>query len=174
MIQRPLVSEYPDYYVPYVNQVPEGDLLSILKDNLVHTTALFEGISVENGHFRYAPGKWSIKEVLGHMADTERIMSYRLLCIGRGDQRPLPGFNEEDYIEGAIFDQLPLKNILEDFIAARKASITLIQTMSEEAWQRKGTANHLDITTRALAYILAGHAIHHGNIIKERYLPGVK
>ena len=171
MIQRPEASEYPDYYVPYVSLVPEGDLLTILEENLVKTNALFEGLSEENGHFRYAPGKWSINEVLGHMADTERIMSYRLLRIGRGDQTPLAGFNENDYINGSSFNRLPIKNILEDFTAARKASIILIQNMPEEAWARKGFANNTENTARAIAFIIAGHAIHHLNILTERYLP---
>ncbi|WP_040206045.1 DinB family protein [Neobacillus jeddahensis] len=174
MIQRPLVSEYPDYYAPYVNLVPEGDLLAILNEGLEKTIDLFEGLSEEQEHFRYAPGKWSVKEVLGHMTDTERVMSYRLLRIGRGDQTPLAGFNENDYIAGSVFDQLPIQTILEDFIATRKASITLIKTMPEEAWQRTGIANNLSNSSRALAYIIAGHAIHHGNIIKERYLPGLR
>lgn len=174
MLQRPVENEYPEYYVPYVNLVPDGNLLSILKKNLVGTIALFEGISEEDGHFRYAPGKWSIKEVLGHMTDTERIMSYRLLRIGRGDQKPLAGFNENDYINGSQFDQLPINNILEDFAAVRKSTITLIQNMADDIWGRKGFANETEITTRAIAYIIAGHAIHHGNIFSERYLTRLK
>ncbi|MFJ5714372.1 DinB family protein [Neobacillus sp. NPDC093127] len=174
MLQRPLENEYPEYYVPYVNLVSDDDLLLILKENLAEVTALFEGISEDNGQFRYALGKWSIKEVLGHMADTERIMSYRLLRIGRGDQTPLAGFDENDFIAGAQFDHLPNKNILEDFAATRNATITLIQNMSENAWARKGLANETEITTRAIAYIIAGHAIHHLKIIHERYLPAFK
>ncbi|MEH7351983.1 DinB family protein [Neobacillus drentensis] len=174
MLQRPLENEYPEYYVPYVNLVSDGDLLPILKENLDATIALFEGISEEDGHFRYAPGKWSIKEVLVHMTDTERIMAYRLLRIGRGDQTPLAGFSENDYINGSQFNQLPIKNIIEDFIAVRKSTITLIQNMPEEAWIRKGFANDKEITTRAIAYIILGHAIHHCNIINERYLSVLK
>ncbi|MFF2449500.1 DinB family protein [Neobacillus sp. NPDC058068] len=174
MLKRPLENEYPNYYVPYVKLVPEGDLLSILKENLVDTAALLESLSEEDSHFRYASGKWSIKEVLGHMADTERIMSYRLLRIGRGDQTPLAGFNENDYIDGSQFDQLPIKNILEDFAATRNATITLIQNMPDEAWAKRGIANETDITSQAIAYIIAGHAIHHLKIIHERYLPEFK
>ncbi|EKN69769.1 hypothetical protein BABA_08256 [Neobacillus bataviensis LMG 21833] len=174
MLQRPLENEYPEYYVPYVNLVSDSDLLSILKENLAETVALFEGLSEEDGHYRYASGKWSIKEVLGHMTDTERIMSYRLLRVGRGDQTPLAGFDENDYIKGSQIDQLSNKVILEDFKAVRNATITLIQNMADEPWGRKGFANGTEITTRAIAYIIAGHAIHHGNIIKERYLSGLK
>ncbi|WHY78525.1 DinB family protein [Neobacillus sp. WH10] len=174
MLQRPLENEYPEYYVPYVNLVSDGDLLSNLQENLDATIALFEGISEEDGHFRYSTSKWSIKEVLVHMADTERIMAYRLLRIGRGDQTPLAGFNENDYINDSQFDQLPIKNIIEDFAAVRKATITLIQNMPEEAWLKKGFANAKEITTRAIAFIIAGHTIHHCNIINERYLPALK
>ncbi|ETI70833.1 DinB family protein [Neobacillus vireti] len=174
MLQRPLENEYPAYYVPYVKLVPEGYLVSILKENLVNTEALLESLSEDDSHFRYASGKWSIKEVLGHMSDTERIMSYRLLRIGRGDQTPLAGFNENDYIAGSQFDQLPIKIILEDFAATRNATITLIQNMPDEAWAKRGIANETDITSQAIAYIIAGHAIHHLKIIHERYLPELK
>ncbi|MEH7548337.1 MULTISPECIES: DinB family protein [Bacillaceae] len=170
MVQRPEVSEFPEYYLPYVNLVPDGDLSEILKENLEKTASLAEGLSEESGQSRYAPGKWSIKEVLGHMTDTERIMSYRLLRIGRGDRTPLAGFNENDYIAASNFDGLSIKQIIEDFTAVRKATITLINNMPEEAWERIGVANNSDTTTRALAYIIAGHALHHLKIINERYL----
>lgn len=170
MLQRPLTSEYPEYYVPYVNLVPEGDLLTILNEDLKSTMALFEGMSNEEGHFRYAPDKWSIKEVLGHMTDTERIMSYRLLRIGRGDQTALAGFNENEFVEGSQINNKSINDILEDFVATRKATITLIKNMPAEAWSYKGNANNTEVTTRAIGYIIAGHAIHHKKIIRERYL----
>ncbi|MEO2077941.1 MAG: DinB family protein [Bacillus sp. (in: firmicutes)] len=170
MLQRPLTSEYPEYYVPYVDLVPEGDLLTILNEDLKSTMALFEGISNEEGHFRYAPDKWSIKEVLGHMTDTERIMSYRLLRIGRGDQTALAGFNENEFVEGSQINNQSINDILEDFVATRKATITLIKNMPAEAWSYKGNANNTEVTTRAIGYIIAGHAIHHKKIISERYL----
>ncbi len=170
MIQRPAKNEYPDYYVPYLDLVPEGDLLQLLKENLQKTVSLFEGISEEVGLYRYASGKWSIKEVLGHITDTERIMSYRLLRVGRGDQTPLAGFNENDYVEGAQINRLPMENILQDFTATRNATINLIQNIPAEAWANKGNANGMEITTRAIAYIIAGHQIHHCKIVEERYL----
>ena len=170
MLQRPFESEYPPYYHAYINLVPEGELVSILKENLVSTKKLFESISESNGKFSYAPGKWSIKEVLGHMTDTERIMSYRLLRVGRGDQTALAGFDETLYVEGSHVHQLPIKNILEDFIATRNATLTLVHNMPESAWENKGFANNNEITARAIAYIIAGHAIHHRKIITDRYL----
>jgi hypothetical protein len=170
MLQRPLASEYPEYYKPYVDLVPEGELLTLLKENLVKTIELFESLSEASGHFRYAEDKWSIKEVLGHMADTERIMSYRLLRVGRGDQTALAGFNENEYVEGSQINKLPIKRILEDFIAIRKATLTLFQNMPEEAWANIGFANNTDVTARAIGYIIAGHALHHFKIINDRYL----
>lgn len=174
MLQRPLESEYPEYYNPYVHLVSENNLLTLLKENLVKTIELFESLSEADGLFRYAENKWSIKEVLGHMADTERIMSYRLLRVGRGDQTPLAGFNENDYVQGSQINKLPIKNILEDFIAARKATLTLFQNMPEDAWANIGFANNTEVTARAIAYIIAGHALHHYHIITERYLPLLK
>ena len=174
MLQRPLVNEYPEYYKPYVTLVPDGDLLLLLKEHLVKTIELFESLSEGVGHFRYAENKWSIKEVLCHMADTERIMSYRLLRVGRGDQTSLAGFNENDYVQGSQIHKLPIKSILEDFIATRKATLTLIQNMPEEAWTNIGFANNTKVTARAIAYIIAGHALHHLNIISDRYLPLLK
>ncbi|MED4205609.1 DinB family protein [Neobacillus mesonae] len=170
MLQRPIENEYPKYYVPYVQSVPEGDLTEILNDHLEKMTELFEGISEEDSLFRYAENKWSIKEVLGHITDTERIMSYRLLRVGRGDQTELAGFDENFFVRGAKSNQRSLKDLLEDFIATRNATISLIKNMPEEAWTNEGFANGSQITTRAIAYIIAGHEVHHRSIIKDRYL----
>jgi DinB superfamily len=170
MLQRPNQSEYPEYYVPYVQLVPEGDLLQTLEKNLVEMENLFEGISEEDGLFRYAAGKWSLKEVLGHITDTERIMSYRLLRVGRGDNTALAGFNETLYVEGSQINKLPIKNILNDFVATRRSTITLIQNMPEDAWSNKGNANNFEITAGAIAYIIAGHEMHHRKLINEKYL----
>jgi uncharacterized damage-inducible protein DinB len=174
MLPRPLASEYPEYYQPYVSLVPEDNLLTLLKGNLVKTIELFESLSEDDGLFRYAENKWSIKEVLGHMADTERIMSYRLLRVGRGDQTALAGFNENDYVQSSQINKLPIKSILEDFIATRKATLTLFQNMPEESWANIGFANNTEVTARAIGYIIAGHALHHFNIIRDRYLPILK
>ncbi|MCM3569720.1 DinB family protein [Neobacillus mesonae] len=170
MLQRPSENEYPKYYLPYVKLVPEGNIVTILKENLESVIGLFEGISEENALFRYAENKWSIKEVLGHITDTERIMSYRLMRAGRGDQTELAGFDENLYVQGAKSNQLLLKDLLEDFIAARNATIRLIRNMPEDAWTNIGFANKSELTTRAIAYIIAGHENHHRNIVKDRYL----
>lgn len=174
MLQRPTENEFPAYYVPYVRHVPEGDLIEVLEKHLKETARLFNGMTEETGHFRYGEDKWTIKEVLGHMADTERVMSYRLLRVGRGDKTPLAGFDENLYVENAKTNRLSIQTILADFVAIRRATITLIQNMPEEAWENIGNANNMPVTTRAIAYIIAGHAIHHKKIITERYLPVLK
>jgi uncharacterized damage-inducible protein DinB len=170
MLQRPTESEYPNYYQPYVKLVPDGGIVQTLQENLLAVVKLFEGISEEDGLHRYAPGKWSVKEVLGHIIDTERIMSYRLMRAARGDQTPLAGFNENDYVQAAQTNSLSTEAILEDFKATRNASITLIQNTPVDAWANKGNANGMEITTRAIAYIIAGHEMHHRKIVEERYL----
>lgn len=170
MLQRPNKNEYPDYYEEYIKLVPEGEMVSILKKNLELTMALFNGISESEGNYRYAPDKWSIKEVLGHMTDTERILSTRLLRIGRGDVTPLSGFNENFYVDGAEFDKQTTQNILDEFVSVRKATISLIKNMPEESWLRKGLANGIINTARSLVYSIAGHELHHCKIIQERYL----
>ncbi|MEH7247322.1 DinB family protein [Neobacillus niacini] len=170
MLKRPVENEYPEYYLPYINLVPQGDLLQILQENLQEVVNLFEGISEEKAYYRYAPGKWSVKELLGHITDTERIMCYRLLRVGRGDQTPLAGFNENDYVQGSQTNNLSMEAILEDFKAVRNATISLIRNLPAAAWANKGNANGLEITTRAIAYIIAGHQIHHCKIVEDRYL----
>ena len=170
MLQRPTESEYPEYYQPYVKLVPDGDIVQTLQENPLAVVNLFEGIPEEEALYRYASGKWSVKEVLGHIIDTERIMSYRLMRVARGDQTPLAGFNETDYVQAAQTNSLSIGAILKDFKATRNASITLIQNIPQEAWTNKGNANGMEITTRALAYIIAGHEMHHRKIVEERYL----
>ncbi|MEH7110563.1 DinB family protein [Bacillus sp. JJ1764] len=174
MLQRPNENEYPEYYVPYVSLVRDGDLITLLKENLAQVSELFDSLSDEDGQYRYAHGKWSIKEVLGHISDTERVMSYRLLRIGRGDQTSLAGFNEEYFVNGSQVNDLPIKSILNEYITVRNATIALIENMPKSAWENVGNANNLPVTARAVAYILAGHEIHHRNIITQKYLPNIK
>jgi hypothetical protein len=170
MLTRPNKEEYPSYYEDYIKLVPSGEMVSILEENLSKTISLFQSMTEANGEFRYAPNKWTIKEVLGHMTDTERIMSARLLRFGRGDSTPIPGFNENIYVNGANFNERPLKSLLEEFMVTRNATIALIKYMPEEAWLRKGLANNYENTTRAIAYMIAGHEMHHCQIIRDRYL----
>ena len=170
MINRPEKDEFAPYYLPYVNSVPEGDIFSTLTKQLEDTVLLLKNVTEEQGKFRYAPGKWSIKEVIGHMTDTERIMAYRLMCIARGETVSLPGFDESQYVANSSFNDQSFEQLLEHFSAVRKSTIVLMKSLNDDAWLRKGLANNTGVTVRGIAYIIAGHAMHHCQIIKERYL----
>lgn len=172
MRERPGKDEYAAHFGNYIALVPEGDLLDILERQQQETVSLFEGLSEEQGYYRYEPDKWSLKEALGHIVDNERIMSYRLLRIARGDTTPLPGYDQDVLVPGANFDLFPLAQLAEDYIAVRKATLTLLRGLTEEAWLRKGTASNVTISARALACVISGHEIHHIRIIRERYLNG--
>lgn len=169
MLQRPEQQEYAPYYGTYIQLVPEGNLIELLADQLDAALALLSGLSEEEAAYRYAPGKWSIKEVIGHITDTERIMAYRLLRIARGDKTELPGFDQDIYISGASFDQCSLAFLLEDFTVVRCATLTLLKGLSEEAWGRQGIASNSPFTARALACVISGHELHHLKVLKERY-----
>ncbi|MBN3553374.1 DinB family protein [Fictibacillus nanhaiensis] len=162
--------EYADYYKGYVELVPEGDIIQILSDQMKDTVEIVSMLDDEQLSYRYAAGKWSVKEVVGHITDTERIMSYRLLSIARGETTSLPGYDENAYVEEAGFDDIPVRDLLEHFVSVRLATIQLIKSLSKKALERKGTANGHPVSTRALMMIIAGHEIHHRNIIGERYL----
>jgi hypothetical protein len=170
MINRPEKDEYAPYYLPYVNAVPEGDIISILTKQLEDTKLLLKEVTEEQGKFHYAPGKWSIKEVVGHMTDTERIMAYRLMSIARGETVSLPGFDESLYVANSSFNDQAFEQLLEHFSVVRDSTLVLLQSLNEDAWLRKGLANNTGVTVRGIAYIIAGHAMHHCKIIKERYL----
>ena len=127
------------------------------------------GRDEDDGDFRYAPDKWTAKQVLGHLCDSERIFAYRALRIARGDQTPIEGFEQDDYVRNGPFAQIPLSEIIEDYIAVRRATLTLLRNLDEPAWTRRGVANKSEVTVRALAYIIAGHELHHRRILEEKY-----
>ena len=131
---------------------------------------LLSGRTEADGDLRYAPDKWSLKEVLGHLNDTERIMSYRALRISRGDTTPIEGFEQDDYVRNGPFARRALADLIEDYIAVRRATISLFRNLDDSAWTRRGIANKNEVTVRALAYIIAGHELHHRGIIDEKYL----
>jgi hypothetical protein len=131
---------------------------------------LLSGRSEADGDLRYAPDKWSLKEVVGHLNDTERIMAYRALRIARGDQTPIEGYEQDDYVRNSPFARRPLADLIEDYIAVRRATISLFRNLDVSAWIRQGVANKNEVTVRALAYIIAGHELHHRRILEEKYL----
>ena len=167
---RPEPNECAVYYHTYTNQVPEGDIIEILTNQLNETANLLKGISEEKALFRYAPDKWSIKELIGHVSDTERVFAYRALNIARNDKSELPGMEQDDYVKFAKFDNLHLADLLEEFRHVRHANILLFKTFDEEILMRKGIASGCEFTVRTFPYIIAGHEKHHQNVLKERYL----
>jgi len=170
MRTRPSNEEYFKYFQGYVDLVPEGDIRQVLEQSLKTTTELFGSFSEDQGNYRYAPDKWSLKEVLGHVTDNERIMSYRALRIARGDRTPLAGYDENEFIRNSSFNELPLAAIVEDYKAVRRATLSLLTTIADEAWTRTGIVNDKESSARAWFYILAGHELHHLNVIREKYL----
>ena len=174
MKARPQEGEFNPYYGKYIDLVPDGDVVKTLTRQLSETLGILETIPEDRAGYRYAEGKWSVKELLGHLTDAERIFVYRALCIARGDTQSLPGFEENDYVRGAEFDSLPLSKVIAEFETVRAATISFFENLNEEAWIRKGTANGSGVTVRAIAYILAGHERHHRQVLKDRYLGAVR
>jgi uncharacterized damage-inducible protein DinB len=168
-IPRPQPGECAPYFERYISLVPGNDILAALESQRRQTLLLLSGRDEDEGDFRYAPGKWSIKEVLGHVCDTERIFAYRALRISRGDSTPLAGFEQDDYVRNGPFAQRPLAETIEDYIAVRRASLTLLRNLDEQAWLRRGVANNNEVSVRAIAYTIAGHELHHRRILEEKY-----
>lgn len=171
IMTRPTEDEYGSFYGKYISLVPHQDLIQLLMDQRDTTARLLRTISEDNAGKRYAPDKWSIKEVVGHLCDTERIMTYRGLRIARGDQTPLPGFEQDDYVRHAGFDLRPFDDLISEFTSVRDATLSWVRGLDNQTLQRRGTANNTSISVLALAYIIAGHERHHVGILRERYLP---
>ncbi len=170
---RPPKKEYDPYYQRYISLVPEEDVLIALDQQLAETMILLRSLSEQHGAFRYESGKWSVKEVLGHLIDTERVMSYRALRIARGDRTPIEGFEQDDYVQNGAFDNRSVANLGREFEQVRRATISLFRNLEPEAWQRIGIANQVEVSVRALAYIIAGHELHHKALLKEKYGLGI-
>ena len=167
---RPQPGEYAPYYDRYISLVPANDVLAALEDQRREMLLLLCGRTEADGDLRYAPDKWSIKELLGHVNDTERIMSYRALRISRADATPIEGYEQDDYVRNGPFARRPLPDLIEDYIAVRRATVSLFRNLDEPAWSRRGVANKNEVTVRALAYIIAGHELHHRRVLEEKYL----
>jgi hypothetical protein len=170
-VERPPSSEYAPPFERYVSRVPEADVVDALgrqKDELRGALARVHG-AFEG--FRYADDKWSIRQVLGHLIDCERIFGYRAVCVARGETASLPGFDENAYVANASFDDVSLAELLDEFGHVRAGHVAFFRSLRPEAWRRIGTANAHPISARALAYIMAGHVRHHLGVLQERYLP---
>lgn len=167
---RPSPDEYAAFYAGYVDLVPDGDVIHALEQGRKDTNKLLGKLSETKAAHRYAPGKWSIKGVVGHIADAERVFTYRALWFARADASPLPGWDENAWAQESDFDAQTLKALLQGYDAVRDATLALLRSLPEPTWTRRGTANNNPVTVRALAWITAGHERHHLKILRERYL----
>jgi len=168
-MQRPEPSEIGDYFHRYIDLVPAGDPLRQLERQGERTAQALAALTEPQAMHRYAPGKWSVKEVLGHLADTERVMTYRALRFARGDGTELPGFDENLFVANAGFDQQTLPQLIESFRRVRQASLALFQGVDAVAERRSGIANGKPMSVRGIGFIVAGHELHHLGVLRERY-----
>ena len=170
MWDRPDENEVEAPYRTSFDQVPDGELPSMLEQQIVDTRRLLERFGEERGDHRYAEGKWSVKEVVGHLADTERVMSYRAMSFARGESIALPGFEQDDYVAAGRFERRRLSEIGDEFSAVRASTLALVGGLDDEMLLRRGTASGASFTVRGLLYVICGHEIHHKRILRERYL----
>ncbi len=167
-MNRPQIQEYPEWGLQYISKV-EGNAIAILEEQVTDFTDFINSLT-EIADYAYAPGKWTIKEMMGHIIDTERILVFRLMSFARGEKAALPGFEEDDYVTNAHFPDRSLASFSEEFILLRKSNLFLINSLNERELDTIGNANGKSMSVRALVYVLAGHIIHHVGVIKERYL----
>lgn len=170
LTKRPTADEYAPYYEKYISKVRDGDIIDILREQGEAVRGLLARVRPERGHFAYAPGKWTLNEVLLHLCDTERVFTYRTLRIARGDTVALHGFEQNDWAPMSGANHRTLASIVEEFVAVRASTVSLFHGLPADSWTRRGTASNMPVTVRALAWKCAGHALHHEGIIREKYL----
>lgn len=168
-MKRPQKNEYNSYYDTYISKV-DDNVINFMEAQLMKFVSIFNSIPAEMENYSYADGKWSIKEVLGHITDSERVFAYRALCIARGEKKSMPGFDQNEYANAANFKDRQCSDILNEFRLQRESNIILFKSFSDEVLNKLGTANDKSITVRALLFIITGHAEHHLDIIKTKYL----
>jgi hypothetical protein len=169
-MNRPVETEYATYYQSYVNQVTENDIIAVLRSELDDLDVLLDRVPAEKETYAYEPGKWTIRQVVGHLIDGERVFGYRAFCIARGEKQNLPGFEQDDYLQTAPYNNIDLEDLLSEMRLVRQSNIAMFRTLDEEAWSRIGIANNNEVSVRAIAFIMAGHVRHHMNVLRERYL----
>jgi len=168
-ISRPALDEHSSYYARYIQLVEGEDVLPTLVSQIDGTTRLLSGLDDATASHRYAPEKWSVKQVIGHLCDAERVFAYRAMRIARADETPLPGFDEQEFVRHAEFDSRPIEDLVLEYRAVRSGTIALFAGLSEQALRRRGTANDQPFSVRAIAWAIAGHELHHRRILAERY-----
>jgi uncharacterized damage-inducible protein DinB len=169
-MRKPELSEHPPYYTYYINLVKSDHGVKALESQIIEMQQFIGSVPVEMEEFRYAEGKWTIKEVLGHICDTERILGYRALCIARGEQIALPGYDENSYVANGQFDKRSLYDLAHEFSIVRESNIALFKNFDETILNKMGTANNNKMSVRAILFMIAGHEKHHINVIKDLYL----
>ena len=169
MTERPPQSEYAPFYAGYVALVPETDILTVLEAQVDAIRRLLAPVPAGKESYRYAEGKWSLRQVVGHLVDGERVFGYRAFCFSRGEQAALPSFDENQYVGAARADSIPLAELLEELALVRQANLVVLRRLDARDWARVGTASGQPVSVRALAWIMAGHPRHHVNVLRERY-----
>jgi uncharacterized damage-inducible protein DinB len=170
LIQTPGNDEFAPYYKPYIALVNSNDLLGFFRSQTNTLAALLREVPEEKYHYRYAEGKWTVLDVAQHIIDSERIFAYRLLTFARGDKTELPGFEENEYAKAADTSSRSIESMIKEYKSVRSATLTLFESLQENDLVKRGTAFNKSVTVRALGYIMAGHELHHINVIRERYL----
>ena len=169
MTSRPSENEFASYFLRYVVLVPESDVLSSLETQVAELSRLLARVNPERETYRYAPGKWSVREVIGHLIDAERVFGYRAFCISRGEAAPLPSFDENSYVAESRYDERTLAELVAEFILTRRSNLAFLGQLTEGTWKRVGTASNKPISVRALAFIMVGHVRHHFNVLSTSY-----
>lgn len=169
-MKRPEKTEYAEFYETYVLRVPETEILPAMERQIAEARKIFAEIAEEKGAFAYSEGKWTIKELLGHLIDGEKILAYRALRIARNDKTPIEGYEENLYVENGNFNNRTLADLVEDFALLRQVNVRFFKSLPENAWTRTGTANNKEFSVRGLAYVIVGHVRHHLGVLRERYL----
>jgi hypothetical protein len=167
---KPEKGEFLPYYERYIELVGSGDVIATLTRQMAETQALLRGLPASVATYRYAPDKWSVNELIGHLIDSERIFAARALRFARNDPTALPGFEQDDYVRNSSFDSYPLSELASELKSVRESTVFLFKHLQEDAWMRRGSANGAEVSVRALAYIIAGHELHHREILRARYL----
>ena len=169
-MRRPERSECKDYYWLYIDRVPAAEVLEVLAEGVGNTTALLSRLSAEQETFRYAEGKWSIRQVIGHLVDTERVFAFRALSMARADPAPLPPMDQDPWNDRSNSHRRTLASQLEELDLCRRSHVAMFRSFDDEMWSRRGTASGFGFTVRSLPYIIAGHEIHHRRVLEDRYL----
>jgi hypothetical protein len=168
-LSRPAADEYLAYYDRYVTLVPDGNLVDVLLEQQLETIGMLRRVDDERGLHAYAPGKWTIKEVIGHLCDAERVFAYRALRFARGDGQPVAGFDENAYVPAGRFNERRIGGLIDEFQSIRASTVHVFRYLTEDDWARRGIANGHPISVRALGFVIAGHELHHAKLLRERY-----